>query len=333
MDTKHCEYEDETIKYFTCQLSAGDLVKAEAHIAICPECCQTIADLTKSMLSKESEEEKAFLDKHAKESVQEVRSLVEKSLNSTSKNDHVSNIVLLPITASTFRKSFPSLKMSQLALAASLFLVLSIGAVVLWMFSKGNTIDKNSQIAENLAVLNEVNKIGRPTELRLADFDYSSSITSRGEYTTEIQAKVKSLEDKIKILAIDNPSAEVSNIYAQQLILLGQNAEAIKEISKAIERNPKDVKLLTTLTVAYGASKDFQSALEVVNKVLAINENYLPGVFNRAVIYQELHQNDKALLELEKYLSLDSDSLWAKEARERLNTIKRIKLSTGINVQ
>ncbi|KAF0235791.1 MAG: hypothetical protein FD167_4579, partial [bacterium] len=58
------------------------------------------------------------------------------------------------------------------------------------------------------------------------------------------------------------------------------------------------------------------------NKALSINSNYLSGIFNRALIYQELKDYNNARLDWERYLQLDAKSAWAEEAKENLNSLK-----------
>lgn len=319
MNTKPCKYKDNTVSYFAGQLSEDEQAKAEEHIADCPQCCQTIAQLTKSMFSEENDEEKAFLDKHAKESASGIRELVKNFLNNESKADKTNNVISLPIKKinNPTRKIISGWGSPQIALAASLIVVLLVGVIVFFLL-KNNPTNLDSQLSESVAVLKEVNKIGRPTGLRLEGFEHSSPIVDRGKNTEKIQLRLQSAEDTFKVIVASKPTPENFDLFAQVLIMTGKYDVAIKELSSAILLNPKDLRLLTDLTVAYSGKKDYQSALEIANKALSINENYLVGVFNRALIYKALGQNDKARLDFEKYLTLDSTSPWATEAKESL---------------
>lgn len=325
---KVCD-ENITLKYFAGQLAQNELASAEEHIANCPQCCQTIAELTKSMFSQETAEEKAFLDSYAPKSQEKVSKLIKQSLetiNNPSNNPSNSNIVSLPTKTDTKKNIFSYLKMPYLVLAASLaILVLFGGAIFFVLHNSSNSASPNSasQIAQSISNLREINLQGRPTIFRLEGFDYAEPGKGRSQNVVEIKAKLNKTEDMLKTEIDNNPTDEKLNLLAQTFIMSEKYNEAIETLEKAILLNPNNPALFTNLAVAYCAKSDYQNALTAINKALAINENYLVGIFNRALIYQEIKQYDNARSEWEKYLTLDGSSPWASEVKQKLSIIKQ----------
>lgn len=314
-----CEQEEKALEYFAGQLSESEQIKVEAHIAECHKCCQMVANLTKTTFSEETVEEKIFLEAQTREVEKKVRLLVKESLGADTE-ENTGNIAPFPVKANDKRKSnFSKWRNSPITIAASITLLILIGALVLVMLQ--NKII-SSQIAQSIVDLKEINSTGRPTSFRLDGFDYAPVAKSRDEYFTKIQFNLRSTKATLEKAVTSKPTAENLNLLAQAFIMSGEYDQAIEKLSQAIILNPKDPMIVTNLAVAYAVKEDYQNALVKINLVLNTNENYLPGIFNRALIYQELKQYDKARSDWEKYLNLDSRSFWSVEAQKYLLKIQ-----------
>ncbi len=69
---------------------------------------------------------------------------------------------------------------------------------------------------------------------------------------------------------------------------------AIANISKAIELDPKNVSCYEDLGVAYGFKQDYENALKTFEKALEINPKYSKLYYNLAVTYKQLGNDEKA---------------------------------------
>lgn len=69
---------------------------------------------------------------------------------------------------------------------------------------------------------------------------------------------------------------------------------AIANINKATELDPKNSSLYEDLGVAYGFKQDYQSALRAFEKALEINPNYSKIYYNLGITYKQIGQDDKA---------------------------------------
>lgn len=319
---KVCD-ENITLKYFAGQLAQNELARAEEHIANCSQCCQTIAQLTKSMFSEETSEEKAFLDSHIIESQLEIRKLIKEALEAKTSSN--SNVVSFPAKTTDAKKSTFSLWISSpLALTASLAVILLVGLVAFLMLqNKSSNLDSPSEIAQSFLSLKEINRTGRPTNFRMEGFDYAPPKV-RSDNTKEINQKLAFLQRTVEDATSIKPSDKTLTLLAQILITSGKYEQAIKELEKALQLKPKDPALLTNLSVAYAAKEDYQHALAFINQALSVNEKYLPAIFNRALIYKELKQYDNARSDWEKYLILDPNSSWASEVR-KISKLDKVK--------
>lgn len=321
MNNNSCEYEANTMRYFAAQLNDSELAETQTHIAACLKCQQTLAELSKTMFLEETDEEKAFLDNYAKASEEKTHNLVKGLLKKEANPDTTNNVLpFSPKTNDPQKNGFSLWTKSSLALAASLVILLLAGATAFLILQNKSTNNLDSEIAQSLASLKEINKTGRPTNFRMEGFDYASPKT-RGDSAIEIEQKLDYLEHLLENKVTTNPSVENRNLLAKVLIMSGKHEQAIEELEKALSIKVENLEVLTNLAVAYAAKEDYQHALTFVNQVLSINENYLAAIFNRALIYKELKQYDNARSDWEKYLTLDSTSSWADEVKEYLNQL------------
>jgi len=79
------------------------------------------------------------------------------------------------------------------------------------------------------------------------------------------------------------------------------------------------------LGVAYLESDEsrLDRASEEFRRALDIDPKFAPAVFNLALFYERTNSADQAALQWKRYLELDSNSEWGKEARTRLQGLSR----------
>lgn len=318
MNPPICENENNTLKYFSGQLSSEELSRTETHIAECGACCQALTSLAK-MMNPETSEETAFLAANFEKSKKEALKLVKETLGKDSQIQKPSNIVLLadhkqePKTNSIF-----SWKTGRLALAASLAFVF---LVVIAIYSL-KTTQADPLVEQSLAVIKEINLKNRPTKLRFAELEFTPQNSTRGNDTDTLKDKLNAAIFSLGNLVEKDPTSTNRQTFAQALILAGEPDRAVEQLFEAAKVDPNNPSIFSDIALCRAIQNNYQMALESVNKALSIDKKYLPAIFNRALIYQELKQVNEARLDLETYLKLDSSSPWANEAKNLLDSIE-----------
>jgi tetratricopeptide (TPR) repeat protein len=69
--------------------------------------------------------------------------------------------------------------------------------------------------------------------------------------------------------------------------------EAIKEVSKGLENNRNNIRLLTYLASCYHNNKDYDKAIEIMNQIIKL-EYKAENIASRAMLYELLGEKDKA---------------------------------------
>jgi tetratricopeptide (TPR) repeat protein len=328
MENNICSYEAKTLKYFTSQLSNNELAEIEAHIAECDECCKILATLARMTNKEESIIEESFLYNNLAAEEKKIRELVKNTLEDSNSPENTkeihkpTNVVSLTnhqksLNENSISKPF-NWKISQLAIAASLVIFFLLGAFA--VLNSQNSTFNDETLAKSILVIKEINQMGRPNDLRIAEFDYAPSLESRGS-TEEQKSKLITTIEILTTEVEKNPTPINRQILAQALILSDDHQKAIEQLSLVLAAKPADLAILNDLAVAQAAIKNYQQALVYINEALKVNPNYLPAIFNRALIYQQLKQYNDARSDWENYLKLDTDSSWAIEAKKNLQQI------------
>lgn len=323
MSSSDCKYETATLNYFCCQLNDNDVADIEIHVSQCDECCETLAKLAKLRFKEESEEEEAFLDGYLVDCKNDIRELVKKSLEfsdiKNSQQELVNKYLLKEDIVVSKPRFWVSIWRTKTLIAASLVILFSL--IIVALLSLSNNAKTSTKVSQSIVILNQINLSGRPTTFRISNFDYSLPIKSRSN-EKEIQERLATLIDGLSNTVKNNPSAISRQVLAQALIMKGDYDKATEELTIAMELSPKDVSIMNDLVVAQAAKENYHQALIVANKVLTINPKYLPALFNRALIYQQVEQYNNAYSDWNNYLQLDATSAWAIEGQKYLSAIK-----------
>ncbi len=101
------------------------------------------------------------------------------------------------------------------------------------------------------------------------------------------------------LLTIQPDSVEILTALGVLLQSTGDSSSAAVFYQKALEKSPDHVVLLNNLAwILCEDQKEYGKALDLVNRAIAINPNYLDPVDTRGVIYFRLNQLDKSLTDL-----------------------------------
>jgi adenylate cyclase len=134
-----------------------------------------------------------------------------------------------------------------------------------------------------------------------------NTLNSVGRSEEAVEAIKKAMHLNPHHNAIDNI------ILASAYRNLGQYKEAIASLKEALARNPDLIvtysELATNYRMAWQTTQNqdplmLDRALETAEKLVAIDDSYLPGHFELSVIYLCKGQHEKALAEAEKLIAL-----------------------------
>ncbi|MEI7979423.1 MAG: hypothetical protein WCI53_11310 [Bacteroidota bacterium] len=78
-----------------------------------------------------------------------------------------------------------------------------------------------------------------------------------------------------------------------------QNNRLIK-LHEMLEETPNDIFLNYALAMEYKGLSQFNKTIEQLNKVLLLDENHVPTLYQLGVLWNESNENEKAILYLEK---------------------------------
>jgi CHAT domain-containing protein len=126
-----------------------------------------------------------------------------------------------------------------------------------------------------------------------------------------------------------NPSAENLHAWGVAQLLLRDYDEAVRTLESASRYQPAPSGYLSDLSAAYVARaearslpEDWPRALKAADQSLLVDAKALEPLFNRGLALEGMALKDRAIEAWTSYLSNDSGSGWAVEARRRLRLLK-----------
>lgn len=220
----------------------------------------------------------------------------------------------------------------KIAAWAALVIAVILGA---WFWWPSNPSLEQVQIALNQAYHKQ-----RPLEARITGFDYASYVApsnelgGRGE---DSEVNYVALE-RAKIILFGS-NANVSNpavLHALGRYYMTQKEfeKAIENLQQALQHSPKSAQIHSDLGAAWlgklerdrrakneRREADLNESLTHLNIALELDPKLREALFNRALLQQHERLRRQARDDWERYLQLDPDSPWAKEARQNLREI------------
>ncbi len=228
------------------------------------------------------------------------------------------------------RPWYSALLIPQWKPVAALLLIVAVGLVVWRANFYRDDVDKGLQ------ALTEAYKLSRPVQVRVTGIGYAPFSTTRGP------ADVNSRELDRSAALLHNAVSEKSSPAALhalgRLYLLNRDFDkAIQQFEDALKASPNDPRLQSDLGAALlekgrleratdpsGRSETtLARSLTHLSRALQLDDSLLDARFNRALLYEEMKLTLQALQDWEKYLSLDSSSRWADEARIRVEELRK----------
>lgn len=141
----------------------------------------------------------------------------------------------------------------------------------------------------------------------------------RGSILLEQGRVTPALADLEKSVALDPTDAEALTNRAQAYRQFGRMDLALADLDRAIDLHPDLIAArFNRGALRYGA-KDFKGAYEDFDYCIAVDP-HLPGpYFNRAVAYDALGDREMAVKDVERFLQIEDDEVFRKQAQEVLN--------------
>jgi len=174
----------------------------------------------------------------------------------------------------------------------------------------------------------------RTLEMRMNGAAYASFIQSRGidrsqsrmNYPPSLLEAEATISRNMKSRP-DDPNWLQAQGRAD--LLEGNYDAAIAALEKAHQLAPDNSTIAEDLAIGYflrgdnlGRSADFGVAVDILGKVIASHPDDQVALFNRAIALERLGVYPAAVEDWQQFLRLDSNSLWASEARTRLAALE-----------
>lgn len=217
--------------------------------------------------------------------------------------------------------------------------------VVVFALAAWQLFFRQSQVDKGLLALNAAYREQRPTEARISNFDYAPFVVTRGPAEQKAdQNELRRAELTLVDALNNNPSGAAHHALGKVHLAKGDFDNAIKEFDAAIKSDSNNAQLYSDLGAAWlekgkrdrdGAEpgkgmEELGRALENLNKAIGLNPNSLEALFNRALCEEQMTANSQAETHWREYLTHDSRSQWADEARRRLQALEQNKMRTEL---
>jgi hypothetical protein len=167
----------------------------------------------------------------------------------------------------------------------------------------------------------------RPTAGRLStDFVHKRHSAPRGgpkdEAVVKLEVQAAAWEAVEK--ATNKPTP--SNLHASGVgrIFLNERDAAVRDLERAVQANPHSPAILNDLAAAYIARGDYKLAHDAATKAWNL-EQTPAAAWNIAVALDYAGNDAAAIAAWQRYLTIDPDSPWATEARQKLADLQYLR--------
>ncbi|MBK9315600.1 MAG: CHAT domain-containing protein [Acidobacteria bacterium] len=214
--------------------------------------------------------------------------------------------------------------------ACAVILILGAAFGIWRVFFHQSLLDKG------IIVMNETFREYRPYEARISGFSYSPFILARGAGDREVNYLARDRAELYLLQAVtENPSPESYHALGRLYLAKKDIDKAIAQFVKALEEDSSNAQLQNDMGVALlergkielpeqeagKALEDFARSLEHIDTSLKLNASFPEGLFNRALVLQQLTLDHPAGEVWQKYIEKDHDSRWAEEARKNIKSL------------
>ena len=193
-----------------------------------------------------------------------------------------------------------------------------------------------SPVDRGLIALNAAFKQQRPLEARVIGMSYAPHSGKRGGDPENVDYRARDLSRSLLLgAASDNPNASTLHALGRSYLMQKEFDKAISEFQQALKSSPNNeqlhadlgaalleqAKLLRDRGEAGKAMEKLAESQHHLNTALRSDPSLLEAMFNKALVLEELMLPEQAREAWQKYLELDPNSEWSKEAQRRLQSI------------
>ena len=222
---------------------------------------------------------------------------------------------------------------TYLKLAAVILLTVPTGLFVWWYANRAG--QNASLIALKRAYAKE-----RTLETRIAGFDYAPYAPTRG--ANDVEAGTRILRERAERILLDaiaeKPTAANKHALGKYYVAEQRFEQAIEQFKAALTELPQNAQLENDYGVALfelskleerknQGGKSMQhlaEGFEHFARALELQPTYLEALFNRALCKEKMNLTRQAIEDWQKYLELDPSSLWAVEAKRKIEQLQKI---------
>jgi len=201
----------------------------------------------------------------------------------------------------------------------------SVAVAFLWNARTGGPERAGSMLAQAYGQ-------NRVIELRVSDAVYGPLRKERGAGSPlDKPAALLNAEARIREALEKNPEdVDWLRLKGRAQLLEQEPDEAVKTLTLANSKDPRDVRVLADLGIAYAersatttaGADDPARAIEFLERAKQVAPKNLDVIFNLALVYERQNMFSMASLCWKEYLGLDSQSPWADEARVHLKNLE-----------
>ena len=210
-------------------------------------------------------------------------------------------------------------------------LILAVGAGLWWIINRQSPVDRG------LVALNEAFAAQRPLQSRVTGIEYAHYSQTRGD-SAAINENALNRSTAILLTALDeSPSAQTQHAVGRLYLLKQDFERAITAFEEALKTEPNNPQLHSDLGAALleegkikragDTSGESETTLgrshEHLNQALKLDDSLLDARFNRALLYEAMGLKQQALTDWEKYVTLDPNSDWTREAKTHIEEIRK----------
>jgi hypothetical protein len=160
----------------------------------------------------------------------------------------------------------------------------------------------------------------RPIGPRLTGLPYGEFHSDRGSAhpaPVSVQYEADRLRNRKITSSVDKQAAGIGDLVEHQA------TDAVPFLESAAGEKPT-ASVYSDLAAAYYETSKYTDALKSADAALKLDPTYPPALFNRALILEQIDpiHSQPAINAWNAYRTVDKDSLWAKEAKERADTLQ-----------
>jgi CHAT domain-containing protein len=238
-------------------------------------------------------------------------------------------------------RSFARLTASSvIRAAAALIILVGVGLIVWRTFFYRSEMDKGLEAFERLS------SDQRHLEARLTFQKYAPFASTRGDEPSFNERERRRAELLLDEMIKEGPSPEAHHLLGAFYLTVGRTEEAINELETALNGDPGNAKIYSDLGVAHFeksrlekerdrqdlAGEEIAISIDHFKKANELDSSLPAPIFNLGLLYQR-QLPSQAEQYWRRYLELDSNSQWAKEAEMYLRELEKSPRSLKTNDQ